>query len=506
MPNAARFRLPPRLCPAAAHSLRAALVGGALLSLPALLALPLVAQTATGRSATPATTTPATASFAQRAAVDSIFARFNSTASPGCIVGVNRAGAPLLRQAYGMADLERGIALRDGMMLEIGSVSKQFVAALLVLLEQQGRLSLDDPAAQYLPGFPAFADAGGPITIRHLLQHTSGLRDQYTLLELVGRPYGEVAHDNFEVLQLINRQRGLNFPVNSRYLYSNTGYTLAAIIAQRVTRESFQPMFERMLFQPLGIERARWRTDFRDIIPDRAVPYAFEHGNWTLDWPFSNLFGAGALLTTIDGMMTWTEALHAGRVGNGSTLATMTRLGVLSDGSTTEYGLGLMVRDWRGVHEVAHSGSTAGYRAYLARYPAQDLTVAMQCNAGNGDYVVLARAVAAVFLGSALSPAPTPAVATAAPARAAVAGTEFRALVGRWQDAETGGVLEIAAADSGVTVTTLRGRRIPMRGDSRDRLVGGGWSFTLERDARGRVRALRLDAGRVLGVRFTKLD
>lgn len=441
---------------------------------------------------------------AQHAAVDSIFARFNSTASPGCLVGVNRAGQPLLRSAYGMADLERGIALRDGMMAEIGSVSKQFVAATLVILEQQGRLSLDDPVAKHLPEFPAFADAGGPITVRQLLQHTSGLRDQYTLLELVGRPYGEVAHDNAEVLALVSRQRRLNFPVNSRYLYSNSGYTLAAIIAQRVARESFQPLTERLLFTPAGMDRAVWRTDFRVIVADRVVPYAFDHGGWTLDYPFSNLFGAGALLTTIDGMVAWTEALHAGRIGDGSTLATMTRLGVLTGGDTTEYGLGLMVRDWRGVREVAHSGSTAGYRAYLARYPAQDLIVAMQCNAGNGDYVQLARSVAAVFLGDALAPIVAAPVAPSPPRREAVVGREFRPLVGRWVDAETGGELAIAEADSGVTVTTLRGRRIPMRGETRDRLVGGGWSFTVERDRRGAVQALRLDAGRVLGLRLTK--
>lgn len=449
------------------------------------------------------------ATAAQRRAADSVFARFASTSSPGCLVGVNQSGMPLLRAAYGMADLERGIALREGMVAEIGSVSKQFVAATLVLLEQQGKLRLDDPVSRYLPEFPAFADAGGPITVRQLLQHTSGLRDQYTLLELVGRPYGEVVHTNAEVLRLISRQRHLNFPVNSGYLYSNTGYTLSALIAERVSGESLQALTERLLFAPLGMTQATWRSDFRVVVPQRVVPYEWSGAGWRLDHPFSALHGAGGLLTTIDEMITWTAALHAGRVGDDSTLATMTRVGVLSDGSRTAYGLGLMVREWRGVHEVAHSGSTAGYRAYLARYPAQDLIVAMQCNAGNADYVVLGRALAAVFLGEALQPAPpapSAAVAPAAPRAAAMPGASYRALVGTWADAETGGSLRIALADSGIVVTMPAGREIPMRGITSDSLAGGGLAVALQRDRRGGVVGMRLDAGRVLGVRLTKRD
>lgn len=465
---------------------------GAQLALAGLAwAAPLAAQ-----SATPA----------QRAAVDSIFRAYNSTVSPGCLVGVNARGREILRSAYGMADLERGIALRQGMMAEIGSVSKQFVAAALVVLAQEGKLSLDDPVSKHLAGFPEFRDLGGPVTLRQLLQHVSGLRDQYGLLELVGRPYGEVVHSNAEVVELVSRQRRLNFPVQSAYLYSNSGYTVAATVAERVSGEGFQSLTASRLFAPAGMQRAEWRTDFRAVVADRVVPYANRNGQWTVDYPFSNLYGAGGLLTTIDDMLRWTEALHGGRIGNAGTLAEMTRVPTLTTGERTEYGLGLMVRDWRGVREIAHSGSTAGYRAYLAHYPESGLSVAMQCNAGNANYVELGRSVAAVFLADRLSP-PQVASAAAAPRPPAVPldARSQRALAGRWQDAETGAVVKLVPRDSGLVMQYPPNARVAFTAISADSLLGpGGRALGLVRDRRGTVVGVRYHAGRVQHIYFTK--
>lgn len=441
----------------------------------------------------------------ERQQVDAIFARFNSTASPGCLVGVNREGAPVLRAAYGMADLERGVALRPDMIAEIGSVSKQFVAAALVLLEQEGRLRLDDPVSRHLPGFPDFADAGGPVTIRHLLQHTSGLRDQYGLLEIAGRPYGEVVHTNAEVVDLVSRQRTLNFPVNSAYLYSNSGYTVAAVLVERVSGMSLQAYTESRLFAPAGITRAQWRTDHRAVVPGRVVPYAWSAGRWELEEPFSNLHGAGGLRMTLDEMLRWTAALHARRIGADSTLATMARPARLRDGRLTEYGLGLMVREWLGLAEVAHSGSTAGYRAYLAHYPASGVSVAMQCNAGNGDYVELARAVAGVFHAQPPGAATMPPVQPQFRAAARPLTTAARlSLTGAWRDAETGGVAQLSATDSIVTIQFANSPVRRVLSVAADSLRGEGQlAVGLELDRRGRVVALRYHNGRVRNVRFT---
>jgi CubicO group peptidase (beta-lactamase class C family) len=466
-------------------------MAGALLFGVTLLSAPLRAQ------ATPV----------QRAQVDSVFTRFTTAGSPGCVVGADQNGTTLLRAAYGLADVERNVPMRTGTLVEIGSVSKQFVAAALVLLEQDGKLDLDDPVSKYLPEFPDFRDLGGPVTIRQLLQHTSGVRDQYDLLGLIGRPYGSVAHTNAEVLELISRQRTLNFPVNSRFLYSNSGYTVSALLVEKVSGKSLQAFTSERLFAPLGMPHAQWRMDFRTIIADRAFAYRFSPVGWQQDYPFSNLYGAGGLITTVDEMLRWTIALHAGRVGNGTTLATMATPATLRDGSRTEYGLGLMVREWRGVREVAHSGSTAGYRAYLAHYPEVGLSIAMQCNAGNVDYVDLGRKFAAVFLADRLTPeSPRPQAQPPRRVNVALDDATRTALNGRWHDAETDATILVESWDRGVLLRIPHSPIVSFVALSADSLqAGGARAMGVERDANGRVTALRYHNGRVLNIRFTKV-
>jgi CubicO group peptidase (beta-lactamase class C family) len=441
-------------------------------------------------------------SAAEKLRVDAVFSRFDRADTPGCMVGVNERGDLRLRAAYGMADVERGVPLTPSLLSEIGSVSKQFVAASLVLLEQDGRLSLDDPVRKYIPEFPGF---NPPITIRQLLQHTSGLRDQYGLLELTGRPYGEVVHTNAEIVELVSRQRTLNFPVNSAYLYSNSGYTLAAALVERVSGTDLNTFTRARLFAPLGMDRSQWRTDYRTLVAQRVPAYAFASSGWTMNMPFSNLYGAGGLVSSIDELLTWTEALHAGRVGDPSTLRTMTRVATLTDGSQTEYGLGLMVRDWRGVREIAHSGSTAGYRAYLAHYPDYGLSVAMQCNAGNADYVEMGRRLAEVFLADRLGPEPTRIVRDPVRVAYALPSSALSGLAGQWRDAETGAVVTLVPEDSAVVMRYPPARQVRFSPVAEDSLMGGGRAMAIVRDASGRPIGFRYHAGRVLNIRFDRL-
>jgi len=441
-------------------------------------------------------------SAAEKLRVDAVFSRFDRSDTPGCMVGVNERGDLRLRAAYGMGDLERNVPLTPSLLSEIGSVSKQFVAASLVLLEQDGKLSLDDPVRKYIPEFPGF---NPPITIRQLLQHTSGLRDQYGLLELTGRPYGEVVHSNAEVAELISRQRTLNFPVNSAYLYSNSGYTLAALLVERVSGTDINTFTRARLFAPLGMDRSQWRTDFRTLVAQRVPAYTFAASGWTMNMPFSNLYGAGGLVSSIDELLTWTEALHAGRVGDPSTLRTMARVATLTDGSQTEYGLGLMVRDWRGVREIAHSGSTAGYRAYLAHYPEYGLSVAMQCNAGNADYVELGRRLAAVFLADRLGPEPPRTMRDPARVAYALPASALSGLAGAWRDAETGGVVTLVPEDSAVVMRYAPAREARLTPVAEDSLMGGGRAIAILRDGNGRPVGFRYHAGRVLNIRFDRV-
>jgi CubicO group peptidase (beta-lactamase class C family) len=440
---------------------------------------------------------------AEQLRIDAIFSRFTAPGSPGCIVGVNERGDARVRSAYGLADVERNVPMRPGMLVEVGSVSKQFTAASILLLERDGKVSIDEDVRRYWPAFPDF---GATITLRHLLGHTAGVRDQYALLELVGRTPEEVVTTVDEVVALLERQRTLNHAVDARYAYSNTGYTFAGALVKKLSGQSLAEFSTARLLRANGLNDAQWRDDFRRIVPNRALAYRQrEDGVWEQDLPFSNLHGSGGLLMTVDEMLRWTELLHQDRIGPPGLLRAMTTVATLSDGSKTEYGLGLMVRQWRGVREIAHSGSTAGYRAYLAHYPDYGLSVAMQCNAANADYVALGRRVAEHFLIDRLQPAAPAAATPPTRSRYSVAPATLAAFAGKYRDAETGALAEIVSADSTVELRWGLNRRTRLVPLAEDSLAGPGRSVRIVRNPAGQVIAFYLDASRALNVRFDRL-
>lgn len=351
--------------------------------------------------------------------IDSSFAELARTDAPGCAVGVQHQGRQWLR-AYGMSNLEYGVPLTPESVLETGSVAKQFTAAALVLLAQDGKLSLDDDVRKYLPEVPDF---GATITLRHLLNHTSGLRDQWALYSIVGTPPGTMVHTIPGILHLVSRQRMLNFPPGTEYLYSNTGWTLLTVVVSRVAGQAFAEFSEERLFGPLGMTSTAWRDDFRTIVPDRATAYEPSGQRWLLDMPFTMVHGNGGLLTTVGDMLIWNEALDQGTVPGGAALVReLETQGVLNDGTVIDYALGVSVGEYRGTRMVSHGGSTAGYRTWLARFPERDLSLAVFCNAANANPARHARRIADVVLGTAEPAPPTAPVAIAAEALAELAG------------------------------------------------------------------------------------
>src|SRR5688572_25855884 len=209
------------------------------------------------------------------ARVDQVFARWNSRETPGCAVGVARNGETVLARAYGMADLEHDVAATPATIYEAGSVSKQFTAGAIMLLAQQGKLSLTDDVRKYVPEVP---DYGTPITIRHLLNHTSGLRDWGSVAGIGGWPRGNRMHTHAHMLDIVSRQRALNYPPGSAYSYTNSGYNLLAVIVDRVSGMTFAEFSKQNIFQPLGMTRTEWRDDYTRIVKDRSVAYAARGG------------------------------------------------------------------------------------------------------------------------------------------------------------------------------------------------------------------------------------
>jgi CubicO group peptidase (beta-lactamase class C family) len=338
-----------------------------------------------------------------RSRIDHVFTQFNRTNSPGCAVGVALDGATVASLAYGMADLEHDVPLRPDSIFEPGSVTKQFTAAAVLLLAQQGKLSLDDPARKYLPELP---DYGTPLTIRHLLNHTSGLRDWGSVEAIAGWPRTTRAYTHADVLDILSRQKSLNYPPGAEYSYTNSGYNLAAILVGRVAGKPLAEFTRENLFLPLGMTSTSWRDDFRRVVKGRAIAYSQSGDTVRQLMPFENVHGNGGLLTTVGDLLRWNQNF---------TLDHQLDQGKLNDGRTIAYAAGLMVLHYKGLNEISHSGTTAAYNAWLGRYPDQRLTVAVLCNSSAANGTQLGHAVADIFLGDAERPAAPPAMHPSTP-------------------------------------------------------------------------------------------
>jgi len=378
--------------------------------------------------------------------LDAVLAPIAPT-GPGCVAGVAIPGVPARIVARGQADLEHADPLTAASIIETGSLAKQFTAAAIVLLVQDGKLSLDDDIRRYLPEMP---DYGTPITVRHLLSHTSGLREQWSLMALTGNGPGAQVHGMAMILDLASRQKGLNFEPGAEFLYTNTNYALAAMIVERVSGESLQRFTDRRLFQPLGMGHTRWREDFRKVVPGRATAYAPTDAGFIANMPFTNVYGNGGLLTTVGDLLRWNAFLDKpSDLPGGQALATALQTpGRLRDGAPLEYALGLEVTRDHDRRLVSHSGSTGGYKTWLGRYPDQGVSIAVMCNNGGIDPVELGERVAEQAL-IAAGHAKVAAVASAPKAIAAQQAptTDLAPYQGLYRNPATGELVGLEAAD-----------------------------------------------------------
>jgi CubicO group peptidase (beta-lactamase class C family) len=356
--------------------------------------------------------------------IDSIFERFDGTRTPGCAVGVSEGHSIVLERAYGMADLEHNVANTPETIFEPGSVSKQFTAAATILLALDGEISLEDDIREYVPELP---DYGETITIRHLLNHTSGLRDWGSVAGIEGWPRTTRVHTHTHMLDIASRQRSLNYPPGQYYSYTNTGYNLQAVLVERASGMPFAEFSKKRIFEPLGMTKTEWRDDFTRIVKNRSIAYSRNRdGIWSMRMPFENVHGNGGLLTTVGDLLRFTHNLETGELGGPRFIEEMHRQGTLNSGKTIAYASGLFIGEYKGVREVQHSGSTAAYRGFLTRFPDHGIAVAVMCNASTGNPGGLAHQVADLFLGDAITepevPAPPATIGKSPEQLAALAG------------------------------------------------------------------------------------
>jgi CubicO group peptidase (beta-lactamase class C family) len=337
--------------------------------------------------------------------VDRVFDGFRSNDGPGCAVGVSRNGQPVLARGYGMANLETMTPIAPGSIFHVASVSKQFTAAAIMLLVRDGKLSIDDDIRKYLPEIPSY---GTTVTIRHLLTHTSGLRDQWELLALARGRFEEDRITEADVMDIIPRQTALNFTPGAEYAYSNTGFTLLGVIVKRVSGKSLKDFADERIFKPLGMTHTHFHDDYTMIVPGRTWGYVpLENGGsarWRNSIPNYDTYGATSLFTTVGDMLKWTANLDSPVIGDAAMYARMQMPTLLTNGDTSNYGFGLAMGRYRGARVVDHNGADAGYRSYLGRFPDQGLGIAITCNTATANTTALSRGVADVFLGSALQP------------------------------------------------------------------------------------------------------
>lgn len=435
--------------------------------------------------------------------IDAVFSRWTQS-TPGCAIGVSRRGTPVLAKAYGMADLEHDIPNRPDTIFEAGSVSKQFTAAAVLLLARDGKLSLDDPARKYVPELP---DYGAPLTIRHMLQHTSGLRDWGEIASIAGWPRTTRVHTHAHALDILSRQKALNFPSGTQYSYSNSGYNLAVIIVSRVSGQSFAEFSRERIFEPLGMTRTSWRDDYRRIVKDRAIAYSPSGDTFRLNMPFENVHGNGGLLTTVGDLLTWNENFVSPKVGDAELVKQQQEPGRFNDGKPHQYAMGLMVRPYKGLPEVAHSGSTAGYRAHLTRFPQQHLSVAVLCNSSNANATQYATSVADMYLADSIK-AMTPSSSNRPrrqPPTYEADPKDLASYVGPYYSDEAEVTYDVAMDGGALVIKRRPDTVIRLRPTARDEFQGQGGSFKFIRGANGVVHELSLRGSRVFDLRFKRL-
>jgi CubicO group peptidase (beta-lactamase class C family) len=367
------------------------------------LTLALPALVACGGAPTQTTTRPVDTAekAAAHPAVDAVFSAYDRADAPGCALGVIRDGEFVYRRGYGMASLEYSVPLDSGSVFRIGSTSKQFTAAAILLLAEEGKLGLDDDVRTHLP---ELRDYGTPITIRQLLHHTSGIRDYLALMALADRE-GEGLTER-EALALIARQEKLNFAPGARFLYSNSGYFLLALIVERVSKQTLAEYAADRIFTPLAMKRTHFHDDHAVWVPHRAQGYAPKGDVFVLSMTTLDLVGDGGVFTTIDDLGRWDANFYGNRLGAGGTrlIEQLLAPGHLASGKELRYTAGLGRMEHRGLDVVLHGGAFVGFRAEMIRVPAHRFSVIVLCNRADAQPTKLGLDVLDIYLADHLGP------------------------------------------------------------------------------------------------------
>jgi CubicO group peptidase (beta-lactamase class C family) len=455
--------------------------------------------------------------------IDAIFADLVKPGSPGCALGVYRDSRIVYSKGYGLANIEESVPISPKSVFDIGSTSKQFTAASIVLLEKQGKLSVNDDVRKYIPELPDYGP-GKKVTIVQMLNHTSGLRDYLVLFDLAGVNIDSVTTDD-DALTLIARQKSLNFVPGSEYLYSNSGFFLLSVIVKRVSGQTLREFASANIFGPLGMTHTRYRDSHTELVADRAMAYDpnEKKGGFTMNISYFEQTGDGAVHTSVEDLQKWDENFYSAQVGGKEFLTELQEPGKFNDGRKSTYAKGLAVSKYRGLRTVRHGGSWGGYRAELLRFPDQHFSVACLCNVANADPSKRANLVADLYLEKLM---------TAKEAKkdknedddevkneskgSGLPADQLHVFAGSYWSEELGVFYQLGVKDGSLKVVGIADKagiprannfsksEIRMTGKDKFNVGTGQTTLTFGRDPAGKVNGFVVDAGRTTGIHFAR--
>jgi CubicO group peptidase (beta-lactamase class C family) len=444
------------------------------------------------------------------AKVDKLFAPWDKATTPGLALAVIRDGKIVYERGYGMAKLEDGIVNTPDKVFDIGSVSKQFTATCVAMLIREGKVGLDDDIRKYLPEMP---DYGTPVTVRHLLHHTSGLRDYNALLSLAGfRPESDSPTVE-EAYEVICRQKKLNYTPGEEYSYTNTGFFLLSQIVERVSGKSLNTFAQERIFKPLGMTKTLFQDDHTQIIKDRATGYERGKNGYAISMSNWDETGDGNVYTTVRDLYLWDQAFYTNALGE-DLMDMLHMQGVLNSGKKIDYAFGLVVREYKGLKVVEHGGAWVGFRAAIVRFPEQKFSVVILANLDAINPSGLAFRVADIYLAD-LIKAPAKVEAKKIPAIPVLKAEPVKALsaaglkeyAGTYVSEELLDVRYELSVEKDALLAEMRTMEpAPLKAMAPDRFMLPGFGMNIEfvRGSDGKVSGFTVSVGRAAGIAFVK--
>jgi CubicO group peptidase (beta-lactamase class C family) len=454
-------------------------------------------------AATLAQTSPTVAPNQSNEKVDKLFAQWDRPDSPGCALGVIKDGKFIYKRGYGSANLDYNAPLSSESVFCIASTTKQFTAASILLLVRRGVISLDDEIHKYFPELPKYE---APITVNHLIHHTSGIRDYIHLRGMADRTFDE-SFNNEDVVELIARQKGLNFKPGERYSYSNSNYALLAEIVRRASGKSLREFAEENIFRPLGMANTHFNGDRGAVVKNRVISYE-PHGDGRYSQFVNTIeaMGDGDLLTTVEDLAKWDQNFYDNKIGGEGFTDAMLRGAKLNNGEERPYAFGLVYGTYKGLKTVWHNGNIFGFRIEMIRFPEQRFTVICLCNTAAANAEELARQVADIYLADQLKPAEVKPNSTPAspspPQPPALTAEQLAEYTGAYYSEELDTTYRIFI-EGGNLIVKIRNRR-SLSAQGRDEFRWQDLSLSFTRNDQRQITGFTASRPRANGVQFVR--